>query len=283
MLWGYAGIWPGQFGVGQAQDPCLARLEFLIQHGFRSGGISLTELDDPARRDRVRELVAEHDLRLVPHLGLPWQVEEPDVLDTATDRFLTALDKHRDLLRVPIVAFCAGHVHRFMTDFPLEEQLDRLAGALTPLAAECQALGCPLGIENHVDYYVSDLVELCQRVPHLGIFLDTGNCFALGEKPVPAACEAAPYVVGTHFKDHLVYPDEPTLTFHVTGAVLGSGHVGLAEIYQVLLAVNPAPERLVMHWELVPPMDMDPFDALAESWSFVRSLPGCDGSWESRR
>jgi hypothetical protein len=35
----------------------------------------------------------------------------------------------------------------------------------------------------------------------------------------------------------------------------------------------PDPEKLVMEIEMVPPDDMDPFEALRQSIAFVRSLP----------
>jgi sugar phosphate isomerase/epimerase len=89
---------------------------------------------------------------------------------------------------------------------PLKWKLKRLVFALAPLAQGCHELGLPFGIENHCDFYISDLVMVCQAVPHLGILLDTGNTFVIGEKPLPAFKEAAPYVISTHFKDHFVRP-----------------------------------------------------------------------------
>ncbi|MFW5789599.1 MAG: hypothetical protein ACOCW3_06650, partial [Spirochaetota bacterium] len=44
-------------------------------------------------------------------------------------------------------------------------------------------IGLPLAWENHRDYYVSDVVELCRRVPNMGLFLDTGNTYLIGERP----------------------------------------------------------------------------------------------------
>jgi len=95
----------------------------------------------------------------------------------------------------------------------------------------------------------------------------------IGEKSVPACREAAPYVIGTHFKDHYVHPDPKTLTFVIKGAPLGEGHVGLREIYEILCAHAPQPEKIVMHWEMVPPKEMDGYECLKRSWAFVRSLP----------
>ena len=155
---------------------------------------------------------------------------------------------------------------------PFEEQLDRLSQALVPAAKVCHELGKPLGIENHGDYYCSDLVELCQRTPHLYIFLDTGNTYLIGEKSVSGCRDAAPYTIGTHFKDHYVQPNLKQLCFELDGAPLGEGDVGLAEVYQILIEHTPDPDKLIMQWELVVPKGMSPLDCMERSWEFVRSL-----------
>lgn len=277
MIWGYAGVWPGEFRVWDG-DVTMNRLRFIVQHGFRSTNIDLGELADPARRDEIAGLVAEHDLALTPHLGPKGAAggyfdSDIDAVRRGIDASLEQVRRYGDLVRAPIVTTCVGAYHRFMASPSLAEQLDRLADVLAPAAAACREMGRPLGIENHGDYYCSDLVELCRRAPGMGIFLDTGNTYLIGEQSVPACRAAAAHTIGTHFKDHLVSPDPQTLTFVIEGAVLGEGHVGLREIYQALLDGAPDPGRLVMQWEMVPPKDMDPFECLERSWAFIRSLP----------
>jgi sugar phosphate isomerase/epimerase len=272
MIWGYAGVYPGAFGVWQG-DVQMNMLRFVAEHGFKCTGVSLNELKDPARREQIARFVNDHDMHLSVRPHLNYFGDDPARLRREIDEALKLIETASRSIRIPIVTTGGSPLHRFTARPTLAEQMDRLAEGLTPLAAGCRQLGKPLGIENHGDYYISDLVGLCQRVPHLGIFLDTGNTFLVGEQSVPACRLAAPYTVGTHFKDHIVYPDPRTLTFHVTGAVLGEGHVGLREVYDALLELNPNPDALVMEFELVPPADMDPFEALKRSWAFVRSLP----------
>jgi hypothetical protein len=59
----------------------------------------------------------------------------------------------------------------------------------------------------------------------------------------------------------------------IKGAPLGEGDVGLREIYLALIEQAPNPKKLVLQWEMVPPKEMDPFECLERSWTFVRSLP----------
>lgn len=272
MLWGYAGVFPGAFNIWKG-DQLMNKLRFAAEHGFKSTGIGLGELKDPARRDQIATFVAEHDLQLSVGLHLKWLEADFDTLRRQTEDFFKDLEAFGPLLRAPIVTTGVGAYHRFMRKPSLSEQLDRLTEAFTPIARACHQMGRPFGIENHGDYYCADLVELCKRVPHLGIFLDTGNTYLVGEQSVPACKLAAPYAIGTHFKDHFVCPDPSTLTFVIQGAPLGEGDVGLREIYMALIEQAPNPKKLVMQWEMVPPKEMDPFECLERSWAFVRSLP----------
>jgi len=271
MIWGFAGVWPGEFGIYNG-DQQLNMMKFAAAHGFRATGLRMSVVEEPERLAKVTALAEELDLRLVPHFRCKYFEDDLDAQLRQVDEFLENLCRHGDALRVPIVTTAVGPYHRFMEKPSLAEQMDRLAEVFTPLAAGCHELGRPFGIENHGDYYCSDLVELCRRVPHLGIFLDTGNTYLIGEQSLPACRAAAPYTIGTHFKDHYVHPDPRELKFVIGGAPLGSGHVGLREVYGYLKELAPDPDNLVMLWEMVPPRDMDPFECLEQSWQFVRSL-----------
>jgi sugar phosphate isomerase/epimerase len=274
MIWGYAGVFPGEFAIWNG-DQTFNKLDFMVDNGFTSTSVALDDLRDEQRRDRIEQIVADNDLQLTIHLPHRFFREGIDDLKARTEPFLEELRQYGPLVNCPIVTFCAGPVHRFMDSPSLTEQMDILAEVCTPLAAGCDELGMPLGIENHGDYYCSDLVELCKRVPHLGIFLDTGNCFLIGEQPIPACRAAAPYTIGTHLKDHIVYPDPRELKFCLTGCPLGAGHVGLREIYMDLIKLAPNPKRLILQWEMIPPKDdsMDAWQCLKQSWDFVKTLP----------
>jgi sugar phosphate isomerase/epimerase len=272
MLWGYAGVFPGEFNIWDG-DQTMNKLQFMVDNGFDSCSMRLDELDEPERRDQVGAFIAEHGLKVTAHPSVRWMDPDTEAVRRQVDASIEKLERYQDVLNAPITTFAAGPVHRFMDEPDLEWQLDRLADVTAPLARACHELGCPLGIENHGDYYCRDLVDLCERVPHLGIFLDTGNTYLIGEQSVPNCRLAAPYTIGTHLKDHRVHPEpKGGLRFVIEGAPLGAGHVGLEQIYQDLLALHPAPEKLVMQWEMIPPKDMDAWDCLEQSWDFVRDL-----------
>ena len=74
-----------------------------------------------------------------------------------------------------------------------------------PLAEE---YGIPVGIENHQDLCSWELLELNERVgsPQLGVTMDVGNAFAVGEHPQAFAQRILPILKHVHIKDYTVHP-----------------------------------------------------------------------------
>ncbi len=283
MIWGFDGPWYGELlrdETGQPIKTALDRLErqlqFLVRYGLKATGVSLQTVINLSEQEqgRIADFLAQHNLHLVLHVGYDYLNADRETIKRRTDELLEALTRYVPIMRVPLVVTTAHAGHRFDRTMPLPEKLERLSTALTPLAQGCHELGLPFGIENHCDFYISDFVALCQAVPHLGIFLDTGNTFVIGEKPLPAFVEAAPYVVGTHFKDHFVRPrpDLFPLCLEVDGAPLGEGDVPLRECYELLKRKAPHPDKLVMLIEMVAPKGVDPLECWEKSLQFVRQL-----------
>jgi sugar phosphate isomerase/epimerase len=275
MIWGYAGPWFGEFTHGD--ESLMAKLRWLVANGLRATHVSLSRVGEmsPAERADLAQYLADNDLHLVPVVSFDFLASSQDEIAQRTDKALGALREYAELVRAPIVTTLVGRYHRFMREPSFQEQMARLPEVIAPIAQACHELGMPLGIENHGDYYCTDLVELCKRTPHLGIFLDTGNTYLIGEQSLPAIRAAAPHAIGTHFKDHYVWPEKSTypLRFEIGGAVLGEGDVGLAEAYEILAQNAPNPGGLVMMLEMIPPRPMGPVECFEKTMAFIRSLP----------
>lgn len=275
MHWGYALVWMPELLKLDA-DPLMAKLKWLAQSGLESTGIDLDTFDqmDESKRDHVGQFLADHDLSLTVYAHNDYVGARADEVQRAIEQTLKLLERYRATLRTRLVATGVARYHRFMREPSLDDQLERLVPFLTTLAGGCHALGLSFGIENHGDYYCSDLVTLCQQVPHLGIFLDTGNTYLIGEAPLPAFRAAAPYVVGGHFKDQRVQPQPHAspLHFEVGPAILGEGDVPLRECYQLLRDYAPNPDNLVMEIELIPVQGVPFGEAFDRSIAFLRSL-----------
>lgn len=283
MLWGFAGPWYSEFLKSEDGDyprTEVERLEkqlsFLTRYSLKCTGVSLKLIAEMTEKERdwLGNFLSKHELFLVLHIGYDYINADSEIVKTETERIINLLNSCAPLVKAPLIVTTAHAGHRFDRKMPLEQKLERLAFALTPLAQGCHELGLHFGIENHCDFYISDFVMLCQSVPHLGIFLDTGNTYVIGEKPLPAFEEAAPYVVGTHFKDHFVRPrpDLFPLCLEVDGAPLGAGDVPLRECYEILKQQAPEPNKLVMLIEMVTPKGMNTLECWERSLRFVREL-----------
>lgn len=281
MNWGFAGPWYGEFTERNGKYPgndweqIDARLEFLKKHDLVCTGFALKEFAtlSEERRDALTARLGSDELMLTASVGCHYLTATDDEIKQYNDQAIADLQRYVAPMRSKIVTIHKGPGHRFDGTLPVEDQLEKLAKGFAPVARACHELGVPLGIENHGDYYCSDLVQLCDTVPHMYIFLDTGNTYLIGEKPLPAFEEAAPYVIGTHFKDHFVEPVAEGLHFDIHGAALGDGHVPLRECYKLVQEYAPFPDQLVMELEMICPKEsMAPPECLERSLAFVRSL-----------
>ncbi|REE57442.1 sugar phosphate isomerase/epimerase [Paenibacillus taihuensis] len=275
--WGFAGPWYGELTAhtGHVQ---MDRLHMLREKGFEVFSAGLSDLMQLPEAER-RELLAQLDacgMELAVYAGYPYITADADEVAARNEQILSSLAALCELKKPAIVMTHAHYTSRFDKRFPLDVALKRLSAALAPLAAGCKELGTKLALENHADFYCSDLVTVCLNTPDLWIFLDTGNTFLIGERPLEAFQAAAPYVIGTHFKDHQVRPvlDANPLYFEVDGSVLGEGDVPLQDCYELLLAHAPFPEELIMEIEMVCPAGVSPIEALEKSITYIQSLDG---------
>jgi 3-oxoisoapionate decarboxylase len=152
-----------------------------------------------------------------------------------------------------------------------------------------------LGVENHKDWRVPELLDLVKRISseHVGICVDTGNSIALLEDPMAVVEAYAPWAVTTHLKDMAVaeYADG----FLLAEVPLGTGFLDLPKIIGALVKAVPkvrfnlemitrdplkVPCLTPKYWAT---LDMVPGSQLARALTLVRvnspklPLPGVTG------
>ncbi|MBV9767771.1 MAG: sugar phosphate isomerase/epimerase [Acidobacteriaceae bacterium] len=97
----------------------------------------------------------------------------------------------------------------------------------------------PLGLENHKDWTVDELVALLKRYSseYLGTCLDFGNNISLLDDPMDVVEKLAPYAVSTHLKDMGVapYPDG----FLLSEVLLGDGFLDLSRMVSLVRQSRP--------------------------------------------
>lgn len=93
--------------------------------------------------------------------------------------------------------------------------------------------GLRLAIENHQDFGSEELVELADELgDHIGIVLDTGNPFAVGEDPVAFTRRAVHRISHVHLKDYVAqFTGEG---YRLVRCAIGDGCVPFEEILGVL-------------------------------------------------
>ncbi len=275
MIWGLtSGGWMSGL-LPQGDERHESQLKLLASHGLQATGWRLDELMamEPVRRQELAALARELDVRVGLAFGFDYLSDDPAEMRERTRAIIRGIQTLAPLFRSPV---CVSGIRRYSSfdrDVPVAEQIERLSPVLAPLAAAAHEHGCPLGLHNAA-HYCSDLAQLCQRTPHLGILFDTANPFLVGERPLRAARAAAPYTVGTHIKDHYVWPDKAArpLCLRVRGAVVGEGDVGMEEVCDVLMRGAPNPARMPMLLEIDPVQGMDQAKALERSLEFAQGL-----------
>ncbi len=273
IIWGFAGPPYSGFNFWMG-DQLINKLNFCVKYGFKSTSIGLNEIDDPQRRDEILPIIQDNNMKMTTHFSLNFMAEDKEAEKAKIGPFLEKLEEYGPMLNILGVQSGTGHCTRYTRTPSMEDQWDWAEDVYTPLSQGCHDLGYSWCIENHVDYFVADLVKLARRIPHMGINIDTGNCLNIGEDAVAAAELAAPYIVATHLKDFIPVPNPGNLSLDMQGCVLGEGFAGIDTIFRILMEKNPHPERIAMQWEAIKPKDWPKTDIefIEDCWVNINKI-----------
>ena len=281
-LWGLALAWYGEYTQGGDSNPYLAKLDFLAKFGMKAFSAGVEEIDKLNEQQQKTLFAAldERDMHCILHSSISHMNLSIAEQDKKIEKQLRLLEQYIRPCRSSIVTTCAEDSHRYDRKMPWEEKIARFSRIMTPVARLCWDMGAPFAIENHADYFVSELLEILRATPRLYMFLDTANALHIGEQPVKACEDAAPYVVGTHFKDHyMVRGANDPLHYEIRGCALGDGDAELARQYSVIMEKSPFRDKLVMLFELFTPDDgsLTHLQCFEKSVRFVQSLIQSEG------
>ncbi len=271
--WGYVGTFPGDFHLWKG-DSWWNQLHFCASRGFHGSAVGASVLFDSSRIHQLERLQEEFGQSWAVHYGL--DLCQP--VEESLDSLLRDARRQNEIsksLNLPMAhAVVTGELNRFDREFPLVRQIETLRLLLDPLLATLGSAGITLCIENHVDYYVTDLANLCDSLPGLGILLDTGNCSLIGERLDQIPDAIFQHVTALHVKDHRVLINERELVLRLTGATLGDGDVGLDSFFQRLGCLHPAPDsvRAFVEWVCDPQKTVQ--TCFNDSLKFIRRIAG---------
>jgi 3-oxoisoapionate decarboxylase len=209
--------------IGMAGFIALARE--LGAAGVELDGRWLTPLTDGELAD-LREELAGSGLTVICS---DWLAQEPgETLDGAIHR-ATALGAA--LLRLHLTPVLEGA--RASWGARWGAMVAHARSTLRAAVARASDSGLLLAIENHQDFTSEELMAIADEAGDpVGLVLDTGNPFAVGEDPVAFARRAAHRIRHVHLKDYVAqFTDEG---YRLVRCAIGDGCVPLQELAAVL-------------------------------------------------
>lgn len=169
---------------------------------------------------RVRERIHANGRYAILMHGIPWGYIDTALLYARRFGFTT--------IRMHLTAILEGARSLLFDDY--------LNGALIEfrrLAKKAEPENITVTLENHQDLTSHELVEICESCgPNVGVCLDTGNPFAVGEDPIEFTRRVKRFVRHVHLKDYkIVWSDEG---YRLGRCAAGCGAVDFVGISKML-------------------------------------------------
>ncbi|TKT76185.1 sugar phosphate isomerase/epimerase family protein [Aquamicrobium sp. LC103] len=245
-------------------------LDRVSEYGARGVSLESCFFDDFGERTIVA-LKAQLD-----RLGLErvWAWGHPRGLESG--RSAEALDDLISHIRIAaalgasVMRICAGG--RGSRPESWSEHKAGLIPMLRRAAAEAGEHGIVLALENHIDLYADEIVEIMETIasPALGVCLDTANNLRLFEHPLEVARKLAPWTRATHLKDIAAHRGDPRSFAFWPSVPLGDGAVEIDAILDLLERAN-YPGLLAIEIDLLHPFYAGEDEAVRLSLDRLRS------------
>ena len=206
-------------------------LEFLEHcHGLGAGGIqSAINGDIPKIRERAEKY------------GMYVEAMVPMPKGSDTTEFEHSLKDAQAVGAVALRSACLGS-RRYEAYTSTNDWNAHLAECHQSIEAARPLLDkykMPLGIENHKDWTVDELVPVMKKygTEYLGVCLDFGNNLSVLDDPMDVIEKLAPFTVSTHLKDMATqpYPDGLLLS----EVLLGDGYLDLPRAVSLVRQARP--------------------------------------------
>lgn len=210
-------------------------------HGFirvaREIGARCIEFDGrwlaPLRHDELARLGDE--LPAVPRLCSYWLQHEPG--ETLAEAIRATRAIGGSIIRIHLTPVLEGARARQGPRW--DDMLRHARATLNREARRAADAGLIVAIENHQDLGSGELVAFAQEAgENVGVALDTGNPFAVGEDPVAFAVRAGHLIRHVHLKDYVSqFTPEG---FRLVRCAIGDGCVPFQEIAAAVEAHTPS-------------------------------------------
>jgi sugar phosphate isomerase/epimerase len=158
-----------------------------------------------------------------------WLTQEPGETLAGPIRCASAIGA--SLLRIHLTPVLEGARARWGARWG--EMVAHARATLKTEARRADDAGLVLAVENHQDLTSEELITIADETGgHVGLVLDTGNPFAVGEDPLEFMRRAAHRVRHVHLKDYVAqFTDEG---YRLIRCAIGDGCVPLSELADML-------------------------------------------------
>ena len=237
-------------------------IERVVDLGIEGFYFHALELGDRETATAFKQKMADRDLTYCGGLSLNVAADDDEWKATEFDSAVKQLQLNEWAgARVGTLTHLqvARHNH-FTMDPPLSVQMARARRNLATILPVCEEHGVVIAWENHMDYRLSDIVEVVGEIdsPWLRITMDTGNPYLFMEDSLESAKLAAKYLVVAHAKDIRLQPMDEEYEGKRFWAPVGQGDVPMEAIMHVLHDGVADPDNMLLCVETAPPPQMDP-------------------------
>ncbi len=231
----------GRCGMGLSPDcfviarPSRAPLDYLeYGHARGAGGIQATiNPSDTEGLKKLRAKAEEYGMYLEVVCMLPKTDD--------TSQLEAIIKGAKELGALCLRSVCLGG-RRYETFSTMEEWQAFVTDSKARLARTVRVLDrmkFPLGLENHKDWTVEEMVPLLKSYSseYLGTCIDWGNNISLLDDPYELVEGLAPFAINSHIKDMAV--EEYEDGFLLAEVALGKGFLDLKRITETILRKRP--------------------------------------------
>lgn len=247
-------------------------LQQAIDFGLEGISIESFMFPNPSPEDisKLKHILDNH------HLELVWAWGHPSGFENGSNsKVMADFEKHALIakkLGAKVMRICAGG-RKTRPNVTWQEHKNALLPLLQQATDFAVQHDLILAVENHVDFYADELVDLVQSIDsdHFGICLDTANNLRMLEDPWEAIVKMAPYAKATHIKDIQAFQGDPKTFAFWPSVVSGQGNIPLEKTFQLLQQLNYQ-GLLALEIDYLHPRYPSEKDAISQSLDYLKQL-----------
>jgi 3-oxoisoapionate decarboxylase len=225
------GFSPDCFVIARPSRNVLDYIQYAYDRG--AGGVQglLASLEPDYLRN-IRSLCEKLGMYLEISVRLP-----EDDSDTFAKHMAAAREAGAHCLRSVCLSGRRYETFNTLADFQAFAKESKIR--LTRAVRVADKLKFPIGLENHKDWTIDEMVPLLKSYDseYLGACIDWGNNISLLDDPMELAERLAPFSINSHIKEMAV--EEYADGFLLAEVPLGQGMMPLKQMLSVILAARP--------------------------------------------